>query len=81
MVRARPERAQSHMIAAHAYSTIRRKLEIIRLGLPDTAADLKVIIRQLSALSETTPVVPIKIWKRAVREEKAGEARRQARGK
>lgn len=60
-----PERAQAHLSAANAYSTLRRKLEILRLGLPESQAELPHIVRKLANLSELSPAVPIKIWTRA----------------
>lgn len=61
-----PERAQAHLNAANAYSTLRRKVEILRLGLPDTQSDIPRIISKLAHLSELSPAVPNNIWKRAV---------------
>ena len=62
-----PERAQAHLNAANAYSTLRRKVEILRLGLPDSQAELPSIVSELAHLSELSPAVPINIWNRAVR--------------
>lgn len=61
------ERSQSHNNAANAYSSLRRELEILRLNLPDSAGDLTTILKELLRLGETTPAVPVAIWKRAVR--------------
>jgi hypothetical protein len=61
------ERSQSHFNAASAYSSLRRKLEILRLNLPGSAPDLAAILEQLLHLGETAPAVPEGLWKRAVR--------------
>ncbi|HVZ29124.1 MAG TPA: hypothetical protein VG839_01940 [Asticcacaulis sp.] len=61
------ERTQSHNNAANAYSSLRRKLEILRLNLPDSAGDLTGILEELVRLGETTPAVPATIWRRAIR--------------
>ena len=65
------ERSQNHFNAANAYSSLRRKLEILRLNLPGSAGDLKVILEELLHLGETTPAVPGEIWRSAVRRLKA----------
>jgi hypothetical protein len=61
-----PERAQAHLNAANAYSTLRRRVEILRLGLPESQADLPRLVARLANLSELSPAVPAKIWTRAV---------------
>ncbi len=57
-----PERAQAHLNAANAFSTLRRKVEILRLGLPDSRSDLPRIVSKLANLSELSPAVPNSIW-------------------
>ena len=61
------ERSQSYLNAANAYSSLRRKLEILRLNLPGSAPDLTGILEDLRQLGETAPAVPEHIWNRAVR--------------
>ncbi len=61
------ERSQSHNNAANAYSSLRRKVEILRLNLPTSADDLTGVLEELLRLGETTPAVPEAIWKRAIR--------------
>jgi len=61
------ERSQSHQNAANAYSSLRRKLEMLRLNLPGSAGDLDGILAELLRLGETTPAVPGHIWRAAVR--------------
>lgn len=61
-----PERTQAHLSAANAYSTLRRKVEILRLGLPDSQSDLPGLVAELAHLSELAPAVPINIWNRSV---------------
>jgi len=61
------ERSQSHFNAASAYSSLRRKLEILRLSLPASAPDLTAILQELLRLGETAPAVPEGLWRRAVR--------------
>ena len=62
------ERAQSHFIAANAYSSLRRELEVLRLGLPASAGGLERIIGKLQNLSEISPAVPDGIWRKATRQ-------------
>ncbi len=38
------ERSQNHLNAANAYTSLRRKLEIHRLNLPDSEAELTLIL-------------------------------------
>jgi len=61
------ERSQSHLNAANAYSSLRRKLEILRLNLPGSVEDLEPILEEVQRLGETTPAVPGHIWRAAVR--------------
>jgi hypothetical protein len=61
------ERSQSHLNAANAYSSLRRKLEILRLNLPGSAGGLEGILEDLLRLGETTPAVPGHIWRAAIR--------------
>ncbi|MCR6659807.1 MAG: SLATT domain-containing protein [Asticcacaulis sp.] len=61
------ERAQGHFTAANAYSSLRRELEVLRLGLPATESGLRDIITKLRHLSELAPPVPDVIWRRAQR--------------
>ena len=61
------ERSQSYQIAASAYSSLRRKLEILRLNLPASAGDLAGVLEELRQLGETAPAVPEHIWNRAAR--------------
>ncbi len=61
------ERSQAYQNAASAYSSLRRKLEILRLNLPASAGDLTGILEELRQLGETAPAVPEHIWNRAVR--------------
>ncbi len=64
------ERAQSHFLAANAYSSLRREIEVLRLAAADggdATAQLEVIILKLRDLSETAPPVPAGLWNRAVR--------------
>ncbi len=61
------ERSQSHFNAASAYSSLRRKLEILRLNLPGSAGDLSAILEELLRLGETAPAVPEGLWRHAVR--------------
>ena len=61
------ERSQDHFNAANAYSSLRRKLEILRLNLPGSAGDLTEVLQELLHLGETTPAVPGEIWRKAVR--------------
>ena len=61
------ERSQSHFNAASAYSSLRRKLEILRLNLPGSASDLTPLLEDLLRLGETVPAVPEGIWSRAIR--------------
>ena len=64
------ERAQSHFLAANAYSSLRRDIEVLRLsaaGGADTTHQLEAIIVKLRNLSESAPAVPIGLWKRAVK--------------
>ena len=61
------ERSQSHFNAASAYSSLRRKLEILRLNLPGSAGDLTPLLEDLLRLGETVPAVPEGIWARAIR--------------
>lgn len=60
------ERAQSHFFAANAYTSLRRDLEILKLTLPDSSVTLPALIERLRFVSETTPAVPLRLWKRAV---------------
>lgn len=60
------ERSQSHQNAASAYSSLRRKLEILRLNLPGSAGDLEAILSEVLRLGETAPAVPGHIWRKAV---------------
>ncbi len=64
------ERAESHQTAANAYSSLRRQLEVLRLGLPESAAGLNGFILQLARLSELSPAVPKTIWDKAMAENK-----------
>jgi len=61
------ERTQGHLNAANAYSSLRRKLEILRLNLPGSAGDLEAILEEVQRLGETTTAVPGHIWRSAVR--------------
>ena len=61
------ERSQSHFNAASAYSSLRRKLEILRLNLPGSSAQLSVILEDLRELGETAPAVPEGLWRKAIR--------------
>lgn len=61
------ERSQSHNNAANAYSSLRRKLEILRLNLPGSAPELTGILDELMRLGETSPAIPGSIWRRAVK--------------
>ncbi len=65
------ERSQSHFNAANAYSSLRRKLEILRLNLPGSAPHLSVILEDLRQLGETAPAVPEGLWNKAIRAVKA----------
>lgn len=69
------ERAQGHFTAANAYSSLRRELEVLRLGLPATEALLQDIIAKLRHLSELAPAVPDSIWHSAQRALERDEAR------
>ncbi|MFT4077150.1 MAG: hypothetical protein QM647_16605 [Asticcacaulis sp.] len=61
------ERSQSHFNAASAYSSLRRKLEMLRLNLPESVPQLSVILEDLRQLGETAPAVPEGLWRKAVR--------------
>ncbi len=61
------ERSQGHLNAANAYSSLRRKLEILRLNLPGSTKDLEPILEEVQRLGETTPAVPGHIWRAAIR--------------
>jgi hypothetical protein len=61
------ERSQSHNSAANAYSSLRRRLEILRLNLPDSAPELPGILDELMRLGETSPAIPGSIWRRAIK--------------
>lgn len=61
------ERSQSHNNAANAYSSLRRKLEILRLNLPGSAPELTVLLDDLMRLGETAPAVPGGIWRSAIK--------------
>lgn len=61
------ERSQSHFNAASAYSSLRRKLEILRLNLPGSSAQLSVILEDLRQLGEIAPPVPEGLWRKAVK--------------
>ena len=61
------ERSQSHFNAASAYSSLRRKLEILRLKLPGSSAQLSMILEDLRELGETAPAVPEGLWRKAIR--------------
>lgn len=65
------ERSQNHFNAANAYSSLRRKLEILRLNLPGSAGDLTGVLQELLHLGETTPAVPGGMWRAAVRKLKS----------
>lgn len=61
------ERSQSHFNAANAYSSLRRKLEILRLNLPGSAGQLSMILEDLRQLGETAPAVPEGLWRNAIK--------------
>ncbi|MEI9904358.1 MAG: hypothetical protein WDN06_10580 [Asticcacaulis sp.] len=61
------ERSQAYQNAANAYSSLRRKLDILRLNLPASAGDLSAILEELRQLGEIAPAVPAHIWNAAIR--------------
>ncbi|UDF05440.1 hypothetical protein [Asticcacaulis sp. AND118] len=62
------ERSQSHFIAANAYSSLRRELEILRLNAVRDPAALQTVIQKLANISEVSPAVPQSLWQRAWRQ-------------